>query len=61
MIDDPYREEVALATLRTRSWLIPVLLFMGLSGWAVLVAVGYGLWLLKRMAEAAAIAFGGAV
>jgi hypothetical protein len=61
MIDDPYREEVALSTLRTRSWLIPVLLFMGLGGWAVLGAVAYGVWLLKSMAEAAAIAFGGAV
>jgi hypothetical protein len=61
MIDNPPRETDALPTLRSRNWLIPALLFLGLGGWAVLAAVAYGLWLLKSMTEAAAIAFGGSV
>jgi hypothetical protein len=58
MIDDLPREADALPILRSRNWLIPVLLFLGLTGWAVIV---WGLWLLKRTAEAAAIAVGGSV
>jgi hypothetical protein len=58
MIDNPPREADALPTLRTRNWLILGLLVMSIGAWG---AGAYGLWLLKCLAEAAAIAVGGSV
>jgi hypothetical protein len=58
MIEDPYREADALPTLRTRNWLILGLLLVAIGA---CVATAYGLWLLKCLAEAAAIAVGGSV
>jgi hypothetical protein len=61
MIDDPSREADALPTLRSRNWLILALLMLGLSGWAIIAAVAWGVWVLECMANAAVIAVGGSV